>query len=127
MRERVDRQGEATGTFDTAEFADELARAPQNHEIGTTLWFANESIRVFEVKLEPGERGPFHIHDCTYFWTCIEAGRGLQRFGDGSCVTHSYEVGETKHLVQTPDNALIHDLENVGDSTLRFVTVELRG
>ena len=36
-----------------------------------------------------------------------------------------YLVGETKYLEHTPDSALIHDLENVGDSTLRFVTVEL--
>ena len=38
-----------------------------------------------------------------------------------------YELGETKYLVHSPEDALVHDLENVGATTLRFVTVELKG
>ncbi len=75
--------------------------------------------------LEAGERGSFHSHTTNYFWTVVEGGRGLQRFSDGTYVVRDYRVGETKNLDHTPDTALIHDLENVGESTLRFVTVEL--
>ena len=127
MQEPDIREAGERGTFDTNEFADELAWAPHNHEIGTALWFENESIRVFGIDLQPGERGPFHVHDCTYFWTCIEAGRGLQRFADGTYAVRDYSVGETKYLVHSPEDALIHDLENVGSTPLRFVTVELKG
>ena len=120
-------RGEERGTFDPADFADELAAAPGNRQIGTTLWFENDHVRIFEIKLAPGERAPFHVHDATYFWTVIEAGRGLQRFADGTRVTRDYALGETKYLVHSPEDPLIHDLENVGDdSTLRFVTVELK-
>ncbi len=119
-------RGDRRGTFDTDDFAEELARARRNHRIGTDLWFENEHVRVFEVRLDPGERGAFHIHDCTYFWTCIEAGRGLQRLADGTYMVHDYSIGETKYLVHSPEDALVHDLENVGDSRLRFVTVELK-
>lgn len=113
-------------TFDIQEFASELDRAADNHQIGTDLWFENDHIRVFEVKLAPGERCPFHLHDRTYFWTCVEAGKGFQRNADGTCMSHDYKLGETKYMALAPDNALIHDLENIGESTLRFVTVELR-
>ena len=78
------------------------------------------------MRLEPGERGPFHVHDATYFWTVVEPGRGLQRFVDGTFVVRDYALGETKYLMHSPDDPLVHDLENVGDSTLRFVTVELK-
>lgn len=115
------------GSFDPAAYADELAAAPDNHELGTSLWFENERIRVFEVRLEPGQRGPFHVHDRTYFWTVVEPGRGLQRFADGRFVVRDYELGETKYLVHSPEDVLVHDLENVGATTLRFVTVELKG
>jgi beta-alanine degradation protein BauB len=98
----------------------------RHHDIGTALWLDNDHVRIFESRLEPGERGAFHIHDRTYFWTVVDAGRGLQRFADGRCVTHNYHVGETKYLVHSPEDALIHDLENVGETTLRFVTVELK-
>jgi beta-alanine degradation protein BauB len=117
---------EERGTFDLADFADELAAAPTNRHIGTSLRFENDHVRVFEVRLEPGERGPFHVHDATYFWTVVDPGRGLQRFADGTFVVRDYMLGETRYLVHTPEDRLVHDLENVGGSTLRFVTVELK-
>lgn len=113
------------GEFDPSTFADELAGARQNKELGTSVWFENERVRVWEVLLEPGERGAFHTHTTNYFWTVVEGSRGLQRFSDGTFVVRDYLVGETKFLEHSDDDYLIHDLENVGDSTLRFVTVEL--
>jgi mannose-6-phosphate isomerase-like protein (cupin superfamily) len=113
------------GTFDPAEFAAELEAAPTNLAVGTTLWFENDRLKVWEVLLAPGQRGPFHAHTRNYFWTVVEGGRGLQRFGDGTYVVRDYGVGDTMYLEHTPETALIHDLENVGDTQLRFVTVEL--
>ena len=117
---------EERSKFDVTEFAEELARARENREVGTTCWFENDHVRVWEILLPPGERGAFHLHDQTYFWTVVEPGRGLQRFPDGTSVTRDYARGETKYLVHSPDDALVHDLENVGETTLRFVTVELK-
>lgn len=114
-----------TGTFDTDEYGEELGNAPSNHELGTSVWFENERIRVWEVLLQPGERGPFHAHTTNYFWTVVEGSKGLQRFDDGTYAVRDYRVGDTKYLQHTPADSLIHDLENVGDTTLRFVTVEL--
>jgi hypothetical protein len=118
--------GEERGTFDVAAYAEELERAPSNRQLGTSLWFENDHVRVFEVRLEPGERGPFHVHDQTYFWTVVEPGRGLQRFADGTFVVRDYALGETRYLVHSDRDPLVHDLENVGDTTLRFVTVALK-
>lgn len=117
----------ATGRFDLAEFAAELRQAPSNHQLGTALLFANERVRVFEVRLEPGQRGPFHIHDRDYFWTVVAPGRGRQRLTDGTWTVRDYQRGETRFLRHGPGNALIHDLENVGTTLLGFVTVELLG
>ena len=122
---RDDAPGDERGTFPLEAFADELARARMNREIGTSLWFENDHIRVFEVRLEPGERGPFHVHDRRYFWTVVEPGRGLQRSDDGTFVVRDYPLGETRYLEPTDTSPLVHDLENVGDTVLRFVTVEL--
>jgi hypothetical protein len=113
------------GTFDPDEFLSELEAASENKQLGTSVWFENDRIRVWEVLLEPGERGEFHAHTTNYFWTVVEGSRGLQRFSDGTFVVRDYVVGETKYLEHSPQDFLIHDLENVGDSRLRFVTVEL--
>jgi len=113
------------GRFDPVDFGEELAEAPKNLALGTTLWFENDRIRVWEVLLQPGERGPFHSHTTNYFWTVVEGSRGLQRYSDGTFAVRNYEVGDTRYLEHTPAAPLIHDLENVGDGPLRFVTVEL--
>ena len=39
------------GTFDPADYAGELDAAPGNLEVGTRLWFENDRIRVWEVRL----------------------------------------------------------------------------
>jgi len=113
------------GVFDLDTFAEELAAAPSNKQLGTSVWFENDRVRVWEVRLGPGERGVFHSHTTNYFWTVVDGSRGLQRFAEGTYVIRDYLVGETKYLEHSPEVPLIHDLENVGESMLRFVTVEL--
>ena len=115
------------GTFDPADYADELEAAAGNVEVGTRLWFENDRVKVWEVRLAPGERGPFHAHTRRYFWTVVDPGLGRQRSPDGTFTVRRYQVGDTRYSEHDPADPLIHDLENVGDTTLRFVTVELLG
>jgi hypothetical protein len=72
-----------------------------------------------------GERGPFHAHTRRYFWTVVDGGIARQRAADGTMITREYHVGDTNYSEHSPDEPLIHDLENVGESQIRFVTVEL--
>ncbi len=112
-------------TFDLAQYADELRDAPQNLDVGTKLWFENDAIRVWEVRLQPGERGPFHAHTRRYFWTVVDAGIGRQRTTDGRMITREYKVGDTNYSEHSADDPTFHDFENVGDTVIRFCTVEL--
>jgi hypothetical protein len=112
-------------TFDCADYRDELDAAPRNLEVGTRLWFENDRIRVWEVQLQPGERGPFHSHTRKYFWTVVDGGIGRQRTADGTVVTREYHIGDTSYSEHTQDEPMIHDFENAGDRLIRFVTVEL--
>jgi oxalate decarboxylase/phosphoglucose isomerase-like protein (cupin superfamily) len=113
------------GTFDPAGFAHELAAAPTNLAVGTSLLFENERVRVWEVLLEPGARGPFHAHTRPYFWTCVHPGVGRQRSPDGTLKVRRYAAGDTMFSDHSPEDAMLHDLENTGRTTLRFITVEL--
>jgi hypothetical protein len=113
------------GTFDPAEFTDELDAAPRNLDVGTRLWFENDRVRVWEVRLQPGERGSFHAHTRRYFWTVVDGGTGRQRYADGTVITREYHVGDTSYSEHTPKDPMIHDFENVGDTLIRFTTVEL--
>jgi quercetin dioxygenase-like cupin family protein len=112
-------------TFDRSEYAAELDAAPRNLDVGTRLWLENDRIRVWEVRLQPGERGPFHAHTRRYFWTVVDGGIGRQRTADGTMITREYHVGDTNYSEHSPDEPLIHDFENAGESQIRFITVEL--
>ena len=113
------------GSFDMAAAAAELEAGAANEQVGTRLLLENDRVRVWEVRLEPGERIPLHAHSKTHFWTVIEAGSGRQRTADGAIRRWTYVVGDTRFFEVDPGEPLIHDLENPGDSTIRFLTVEL--
>ena len=113
------------GTFDVDEFEQELAAAPDNRAIGSSVLFENDRVRVWEVRLQPGELGEFHLHDRNYFWTVVDGGIGKQRSPDGTYALRRYDTGETSFQDNTPDDSMIHDFENAGDAEIRFITVEL--
>ena len=114
---------EAT-TFDVHDYATELDAASANREVGTKLLLENGRVRIWDLDLQPGERLPFHCHATPYFFVCVDEGRGLSRFADGNAMTIDYHEGDT-WFDEVAGGAEIHDLENVGDTRLRFTTVEL--
>jgi|SRR5437588_7162575 len=112
------------GTFDTAEYADELGAAPENREVATKLLLENDRVRIWELDLMPGQRAPFHCHAVPYFFVCVDGGRSVSRFPNGTSVEMDYAAGDT-WFDELGDGPEIHDLENVGTTRLRFTTVEL--
>lgn len=114
------------GTFDITGFGPELEAAAKGHRrLGTRVLFENGAVRVWEVRLRPGERGEFHLHDGPYFWTVVQGGTGLQRSDDGTYKLREYHEGDTSFQENSPEHRMIHDFENAGVDVIRFVTVEL--
>src|SRR5215211_4280218 len=79
--------------------AREFERARDNGCVGTRLISETERVRVWEIRLKPGERISFH--------------RLVLRL-----------AGETQHESYGPGESKIHDLKNTGDAELVFITVE---
>jgi len=92
--------------------------------VGQRLISENNRVRVWEIRLKPGERFGFHRHVLDYFWTAVLPGRARAHVNDGSIVEHTYAAGETRHETHAPDHFKVHDLDNIGDNELIFITVE---
>lgn len=92
--------------------------------VGSRLLSENERVRVWEIRLEPGERFHVHRHVLDYFWTAVNAGRSRQHTSDGSTREVAYDAGETRHFSFAEGEFLLHDIENVGTDPLVFTTVE---
>jgi len=102
----------------------ERERQTNNGCVGTTLLSENEKVRVWIIRLAPGERIGFHRHVLDYFWTSVSGGRGRQHVHNGSTVEYTYRPGETRHETYGPGQYKVHDLENIGDLEMVFMTIE---
>jgi beta-alanine degradation protein BauB len=117
-------QDEAAFADWPTELVEELRHAESNCRVGSTLVSETDDYRVWHLSIAPGERLPFHCHVLDYFWTALSNGRSLSRYEDASIRESTYESGTTKHFHFAYGERMIHDLENIGETTLTFVTVE---
>jgi quercetin dioxygenase-like cupin family protein len=106
--------------------AAEFERERQNNNgcVGTRLLSESERVRAWIIRLAPGERIGFHRHVLDYFWTSVTGGRGRQHVHDGSTVEYTYRPGETRHETYGLGEFKVHDLENLGDKEMVFMTIE---
>jgi quercetin dioxygenase-like cupin family protein len=104
------------------EFAHEAGQP--NGCVGSELLSETDKTRVWMIRLKPGERIGFHRHVLNYFWTSVNGGRGRQHLMDGSTVEYSYFPGETRHETYGSGEFKVHDLINLGDQDMIFMTVE---
>src|SRR5579883_1472030 len=92
--------------------------------VGSELVSESDRVRVWTIRLKPGQRFGFHRHVLDYFWTAITPCRGRQHLMDGTTVEYTYAPGETRHETYRSGEFKVHDLENIGDGDMVFMTVE---
>jgi quercetin dioxygenase-like cupin family protein len=102
----------------------ELERNFHNGCVGVVLVSETERVRVWHIRLKPGERLPFHRHVLDYFWTAVTDGRSRSHYHNGRVSEGTLRAGDSAHLKFGPGEFMVHDLENIGDTELVFVTVE---
>ena len=111
-----------------ADIAAEFAREANNPNpcVGNALLSETERTRVWIIRLAPGERVGFHRHVLDYFWTCVSGGRARQYVHDGTVVEFTYQPGETRHETYGKGEFKVHDLANLSDHEIVFMTVEFK-
>src|SRR5262245_28713992 len=109
-----------------AEIAADFEREQKNPNgcVGQRLISESNRVRVWEIRLKPGQRFGFHRHVLDYFWSCSTGGKARAHVSDGTTVEHTYKPGETRHESHAKGHFKVHDLENTGPNELHFTTVE---
>ncbi|MBD9597416.1 hypothetical protein IB270_31790 [Ensifer sp. ENS05] len=90
--------------------------------IGDEIIFENEHVRIWRLKLAPGEKQAWHQHHLPYVVVPLTAGDNVMRFADGRVKSTSEKVGEA--LWREP--GMPHELENRGQSDYANVLVEIK-
>lgn len=109
-----------------AEIRQEFEDNAHNGTVGGRLLLEDERTRVWDIRLEPGERVAAHRHVLDYFWTALTDGQSLQHTHDGTTRTVRYTAGDTRAYTFEAGEFLLHDLQNTGSGVLAFITVELK-
>jgi len=103
---------------------DAMTAATQHHK---TL-LENDSVRVLETRIRPGERTAVHSHPWPAALYVVNFSDFVRYDPDGQVLADSRSMGEKPQ----PGSALwsppvpVHFIENVGDSDLLVIAVELK-
>jgi hypothetical protein len=102
---------------------DALRAAPRDH----TLLFENESVRVLDTHVLPGQTVPLHTHRWPAALYVLSWSHFVRRDGDGGVLLDSRTGGKQGEGIAVWSGPLPpHTLENVGESALRVISVELK-
>ena len=82
----------------SAEIRQEFADNSHNHQVGSVLLSETDEVKVWSIRLAPGERVPAHRHVLNYFWTALTDGISLQHTDDGTTRRVVYRAGDTRHF-----------------------------
>lgn len=105
--------------------AEEVLKGFGNDQIGTALVLEDGGLRVWHLRLAPGETMAAHCHDRPYLWTVLTPGKAISRYDDGRVVKVVYRAGDTCYFRDLGQkDTFVHDLTNTGDTELIFVTIE---
>lgn len=108
------------------EIQSEFVSQSANGNVGGRLLLENDRVRVWEIRLKPGERYGVHRHVLDYFWVAVTSGVTMQHSGDGRLERVTYQPGDTMFFHYELGESMIHDLANVGETPVIFTTVELK-
>jgi quercetin dioxygenase-like cupin family protein len=103
---------------------DAMAAAPDHHDV----LMENAQVRILDTWLRPGERTPIHAHEWPAALYVLSWSDFVRRDADGAIVAESRALaspprpGEALWLPPLPP----HRVENVGDSDLHIIAVELK-
>ena len=107
-----------------SEDLDALTAAPQNHR----LLFENETVRVLDTFVRPGQTVPLHTHQWPSTNYLLSWSDFIRRDSDRVVLLDSRSLSPkpaTGSAFWGPPLAP-HTLENIGESDLHVITVELK-
>ena len=103
---------------------DALIAAPDHHR----LKLENDSVRVLETKIMPGETTPIHTHCWPATYYVISWSDFIRRDDKGEILVDSLTKGITMEPGETIWTGEMgpHSLENVGDKPIHIISVEVK-
>ena len=104
----------------------ELQNGNYTTQVGEQLVFENDAIKVWSIKLLPKSGLPFHKHTTNYNWTAITGGSAISHYETGRIAQIDYTKGDLSYYDHDMKGDFVHNLKNIGNEILEFVTIEYK-
>ena len=103
---------------------DALIADPAHH----TLLFENDAVRVIETVIAPGETTPLHTHRWPGTLHLLTWSEIVRRDASGGVLmdSRSSDLKPLTDAVTWSPSLTLHTLENVGTTTFRAITTEIK-
>lgn len=104
-----------------------MQNGSNNTVVGEHLLLETGKFKVWSIHLPIGKSLPFHKHNKSYFYTIKSEGKSRSFYTDGTVIETKYKKNDIKYFNDlNEENFFIHNLENIGNTTLIFTTVEFK-
>ena len=115
------------GNFDPweQEKIDELLHQEITDALSEKLVFENESVKLWDLHLAPGDRIPFRKHNTNYVLACTTGGLALTRYGNGKIDMVKLNPGDSEYFENRGKN-YVNDFENIGEHPIIINILEYK-
>ncbi|MCB0371921.1 MAG: hypothetical protein KDD31_02805 [Muricauda sp.] len=115
------------GNFDPweQEKIDELLHQEITDALSEKLVFENESVKLWDLHLAPGDRIPFRKHNTNYVLACTTGGLALTRYGNGKIDMVKLNPGDSEYF-ENRGKDYVNDLENIGEHPIIINILEYK-
>ena len=96
------------------------SREQPGPNIGTRIIAEHDRVKLWELKLDPGEASEWHAHENDYIFIVVEGGKLFAEYEDGGVNTTDTKPGEV--VYNSPST---HRVTNTGTTRYRNIIVEL--
>ncbi len=89
-------------------------------DVGTEILWEDDSVRAWDLVLEPGQSSDWHRHENPYVFVVTRAGRLKTEYEDGTVSVTDFALGD----VVRGHRGSVHRVTNVGDALYSNSIVE---
>ena len=98
-----------------------------NIAVGEQLVLETQGFKVWNIYLPVGKSLSFHTHNKPYFYIAKSNGKSRSFYADGKITETEYIKDDVMYFNDlNTTNYFTHNLENIGNTTLKFTTVEFK-
>src|SRR6476620_7983219 len=102
-----------------------MKQSHPSHRVGTRLLFENDRVRVWEMRLVPGESCERHIHESDYLFVNLAKAELTLYPEPGAPQKFEAVPGSVEYTEVGP--GIVHRLQNTGSTEHWEILVELKG